>query len=500
MAIFVLLISIAAYSMDLPMAEVVKKRPASEAIEQVPAAKEERIELLPRTSTLQGLPEEIQERIRSLLNTAPGFGIEKLYNVAKNIRALRLVSKEDRDKVDDPEFVESLIQFLANQYTNGNKTKVVLALHTKSAADWLNKALDKESRKHYIELRRLSKEVTNEIIEQLNQGHVDAARFLLNASKIPHLNQYFVYFGYVTPRGETVLQAAAKAGDLPFFKRVIGYNTLPLINQINDDGQTALSLAITFNHTPIALALLRLGANTFISDESGQLSETALLLASYHNNTEVIKELLENPLINLQVKQKANFNNDFYPFTPLYYAVEHNNYPIFSLLLHENAELDGDLLYKALIRNTQMVVDLIKKGIDVNQQSTEDFRDVPAAFGVFYTSESGYPEVSDDDARARLMLLLNSKLNVNSANEKGVTLLMRAVEQAKAKTVEALLYEGADVNLSDNKGHNALWYAQQLISYNKDHIIKMLQDAAIRQEQEKKKKEERIPSTQMEKQ
>ena len=84
--------------------------------------------------------------------------------------------------------------------------------------------------------------------------------------------------------------------------------------------------------------------------------------------------------------------------------------------------------------------------------------------------------------RAIRLRLLLPKLNVNNANQNGQTLLMRAIQQAKTKTIELLLQAGADVSLKDKDGHDALWYAQQLTSNNKNLIIKMLE----------KKKEEKI--------
>lgn len=474
LAIFALLISISAFSMDMPLVDVGKKRPASEIeeLEQAPVPKEERIE---KISLLQEFSPEIKEKIRSFLTTASGFGIEKLHNIAKDIRAQRLVSKKDRARLDDPAFTEALINDLAARFTNYNRTKVALALHTKSAADWLNNALLQEATQVLYNFRRLDKEVTNELIEQLNQGHLDAARFLINAAKIPHQNQYLLRFGYATSTNrDTLLIAAAGAGDEHIFQLMLS-NSLPAINHVNDDGQTALIKAVLYNHTPIALALLRAGAAPIII-RGGVVEDSALLHAAEKNNTQIVQELLKNA----QVRYYINFTTDFIPFTPILLAVRNNNYPIFEMLLNvPGIQLgpDGDLLFEALSKNTKMVEDLVARGVDVNQSAPVGLEDTFAPFGVFAVSElDESPVVSDVEARERLSLLL-PKLNLELKGINGNTLLIEAVQQAKSKTIEKLLEAGARVDVTNDQGHTALYYAQQLNTHNKDHIIKMLQDA-----------------------
>lgn len=459
--------------MDAPMASVGTKRSATEEIEEIaPAAKAGKAES--KNYLLSQFPAEIQTLIRKYLDTATGFGVEKLYNVAKNIRTLRLVSKADRDIIDDPEFIEKLIQFLADTYTNSNRVQAVLALHTKSSADWLNATLLKNLEEPGMRARRLlTEQVTNELIEQLMQGRADAARFLLNAAKVPGENRYLVLFReYATPDQVTLLQAAAKSGDLQLFNTILA-QSMPEINHQNDYGKTALMIAIANDHTPIALALLQAGASPLVRDED-TIKDTALLRAAYKNNTQVVQALLNYP----QINQIINFSNNQYRFLPIYYAVEHNNYPMFQALLAiPNVRLDGGLLYKALTKNTQMVKDLISKKIDVNQDAADD----KAAFGLFAKLDNGVPIVNDNDARDRLALLLSSGLNVNMRNSFDATLLMEAVYQAKAKTIEELLRANADVSLRDAAEWTAFDYAQRLKNPEKDRIIKMLTDAAVKQ-------------------
>lgn len=474
-SIFCLLLSFQVFAMNAPMAQVGTKRSTPEEIEEIaPAAKEGRNEGS-ENYLLSQFPTEIQAHIRKYLDASTGLGVEKLHNVARNIRNLRLVSKADRDIVDDSEFIEKLIQFLAERYTKGNRTQVALSLHTKSAADWLNAALLKEARQNPgLGVRLLDKQVTNEIIEQLKQGHADAARFLLNAAKVPGQNRYLVRFmGYATDAdNETLLHAAAEAGDLQLFNIILA-QSIPVINYQNDAEETALMISISNDHTAIALALLQAGASPLVM-VGNTIFDTALLRAAFKNNTQVVRALLNHP----QIDQMINFANEKYPFPPIYYAVDHNNYPMFQALLAiPNIRLDGDLLYKVLTKNTQMVKDLISKEINVNQ----DAADSKAAFGLFAKFDNNVPVVNDNDARDRLALLLSSGLNVNMRNSFDATLLMEAVYQAKVKTIEELLHAHANVSLRDVEEWSALDYAQRLQNPNKDRIIKLLTESAAKQ-------------------
>ena len=458
--------------MDAPMASVGTKRPSSKIEDIAPEAKEGRIEAVHRTSILQGLPPEIQKKITTLINSSPpGFGIEKLYNIANSIRSLRQVSTADRDSLDDPELMGALINFLANRYANGNQVKVALVLHTKSAADWLHEELLKESQR---DSTVLVKKLTNELIEQLNEKYTDAAQFLFNAAKITGEDKYLLLYDYKTEAlRDTLLIAAARAGNLKIFN-VIFANCGDIIDHANDLEQTALSQAIDNNHTQIALMLIHNGARPYVIDDENHIAYSALLHASNEANIGVVKELLKNP----EVVQLINYLDKDSPFSAIEFAAIRNAYDIFKMLLAvPGVTLRGDVLFNALENNTQMVQDLMAAGINVNAQSLEGD---PAAFGVFERSDKKYPKVNDVDTRDRLKILL-PKLAIDQKNNAGATLLIMAVQQAKAKTVDLLLQANSDASLVDAQGHTALWYAQQLESHNKDYIIRLLTDAAAKQ-------------------
>ena len=395
--IMFLLFTNALLAMDKPMADVSKKRPASEIGQVAPAAKEGRVEQESKNYLFSEYPQDIQQRIRSFLNSAPGFGSEKLYNIAKNIRAQRLVSKQEREQLDDPQFVDLVIRDLATRYSNGNRVKVVLALHTKAAADWLNEQLIKENQfSPFPGKRRLENEVTKELIEQLKLSYIDVALFLLNCAKISHEDRYLLNYNYQNDHEETLLFAAAGAGNIAIFNKMLPFS-LAHLNSPNSFGETPLFEAIGRGHTAIALALLRAGASPFALDENNRIEDTALLRASYANNTEVVEELLRNP----QVQQRGmNFTTDFFPFPPIECAVQNNNYTIFkALLANPRVKLSGDLLYNALTQDTQMVADLLARGAEGNQEAGEGLRNSFAAFGIVAFSDTGNPLVTDINAR-----------------------------------------------------------------------------------------------------
>lgn len=478
-------------AMDAPMAEIGKKRPAIEELDEMPSSKEERVEMeaiaqpkerrveqTQKSSLFAGYPAEIEERIRRFLTTERGLGTEKLYNVARNIRTQRLVSKSERDKIDNPEFMDALIRELAKRYTGGDVIKVVLTLHTKAAADWLNAQLLKDEDYATKEFKKL---LSQGLIVLLRASQTDAARFLLNAAKVPNEQRYLLNFAVKDDKGINLLVAAAHAGDRYIFDRILPF----YVNNINNNEDTgkgfiALTAAIAQGHTQIALSLLQAGVTPVVIDEeTGEVYDSALLYAAEANNTEVARRLLTYP----NVRENINFTTEQISFLPLEYAAEHNNYPMFKeILAIDDVDLTAEALYDAMRNNTHMVADLRAKGVRVNDGIEIAQGNTYPAFGAFETDETGKPIVDDDTTRERLMLLL-PRLRVNKVESEDKSLLMYAVKQAKAKTVQWLLENGAKVNLKDEQDHDALWYAQQLETHNKERIIKLLEDARAKQRQ-----------------
>lgn len=473
--LFVLLffLSVAqSFGMDAPLGS--KRSRPEEASALIPELKQSRVE---KSSVLELLPEgEQRERMKKYMSTAPGFGMGKLYNVARNIRNLRLVSKADRDWIDAPEHMDELIRSLANRYTNNNPTQVILALGTKPAFEWLRNKLEEENTTYpnSREYRRYSKQVSKELIGQLLQGHIDAAHALIKVTKSPNGNKDFLDYQTQDPDGNTILNAAAKAGDEKIFNEVFPKN-FAKINDPNDDVITPLLNAIDGGHTRIALQLLRSGASPLIGEDDTQV-DSALLHAADINNTQIIKELLKDE----RVREQVNFWTDTYPFNPLTSAARDNNYESFKLLLAvPGVKVEGEVIYWAIAQNQNMLADLLaREDIDFNQESpTERGRDAFPAFGLFAQTEQGQRLLDDNTARDRLTLIA-PRIKLNLQDELGKTLLIMAVEQAKLKTIEKLLELGADTTLADRQGKTALDFAQELKTDNKERIIKLLQAAA----------------------
>lgn len=479
-----LIIGFFAPAMDAPMRQASKKRSASEIEEsgEIPPSKEERIEksapgkpvkIESGNSLFAGYPEEVGQEIRSYLYSGSGMGAEKLYNATRNIRMQRLVSKAERDKIDDPKFTDALIRDLAHRYAGGSLVKAAVALHTKAAADWLNNLLVIEDQNR---LTFLKNQVTQELISLLRNGYTDSARFLFNASKVRQQQRYLLNFALKDPAKYTLLNATARAGDKYIFDRILP-SMQAQINNETREGDTPLSDAIAREHAQIALALLQAGADPLLLDENGAVIDSVLPDAAELNMTEVVHALLANP----DVRNSINITPENNPIPAIGYAITNNNYPMFKeILAVPGVAPTGQALFEAMGNNTQMVADLKKFGVPVNTGFTlGDIQTFPA-FGVFGRKENGDPADDDATTRDRLALLL-PELDVNVAEGGAISLLINAVEQAKSKTVELLLNAGAQVNWKDPRGRDALWYANQLTSYNKDHIIKLLKNALEKQ-------------------
>lgn len=463
------------FGMDAPLGS--KRLRPQESSVLMPELKQSRVE---KSSVLELLPEgEQRDKLKQYMATAPGFGMEKLYNVGRNIRNLRLVSKVDRDWIDAPEHMDELIRSLANRYTNNNPTQVILALGTKPAFEWLRNKLEEENTTYpnAREYRRYSKQVSKELIGQLLQGHIDAAHALIKVTKSPNGNKDFLDYQTQDPDGNTILNAAAKAGDEKIFNEVLPKNFAE-INEPNNHEITPLLNAIDEGHTRIALQLLRAEASPFVGGDDTQV-DSALLHAADRNNTQIIKELLEDE----RVREQVNFWTDTYPFNPLTSAARDNNYESFKLLFAvPGVKVEGEVIYWAIAQNQNMLDDLLaRKDIDFNQESpTERGREAFPAFGLFAQTQKGQPLLDDNTARDRLTLIA-PRIKVNLQDEVGNTLLIKAVQQEKAKTIELLLQKGADTSIRNKKGLCAIYYAGKLKSHNQARIIDLLKTATQQQ-------------------
>lgn len=420
-------------------------------------------------SILELVPETVQKTLETYIFTGRGVGVAQLYAIAADMRSLRLVSRANKAWIDSNDAqLNHTIEVLARQYTNNNRVQVAVALGTKRAFEWLCK----KKRSYFDDL-------TKEVISQLMLGQTGVACALIAASKnekigpkpgVPNLN-----YDLVGVDGNTVLNAAAKVKDQKVFDEVLP-KSIDQIDTPNSQKITPLLHAIDNGHTDRALKLLELGASAI----HGPRRDSALQHALEKNNTPVIKELFR--LNKQEVSAGINFTSENNPTLPLTIAARNNNYDAFKLILGvPGVRIKTEVIYWAIAQNENMLADLLQRtDIDFNQTCSD--LGYPL-FGLVAQTQKGQPLLDDKAARDRLgVIAARVGLNVQM-EENGKTVLMIAVEQGKAKTIEKLLELGANIHLRDSEGKTALDYAQNLTTHNKDRIVKMLQAAQKKTEE-----------------
>jgi len=184
---------------------------------------------------------------------------------------------------------------------------------------------------------------------------------------------------------------------------------------INEEGQTALMLAVLYDHEEILQTLLASGVEIDVADKKGS---TALMLAVKYGNIP-ITQMLINSSAALDSKDKEGM-------TALMWAAEYGQ-----------------------VSSSQL---LIKAGADVNVKDNKGWTALMRAVAPYW-SEHAKVEI--------VKTLLDAGGNINERNPKGFTPLMTAAVSGQSEIVSTLLEAGADVLAQDNQGNTALMWAEK---------------------------------------
>ncbi|MDX2321739.1 MAG: ankyrin repeat domain-containing protein [Moritella sp.] len=183
------------------------------------------------------------------------------------------------------------------------------------------------------------------------------------------------------------------------------------INATNNNGSTALRLAVLNNKPATVDALLELKANPDIANNDGW---TPLMTAVNNNNIAMVKVLLASDA-NPNLKEKDGW-------TALHFTVNNSE------------DTKHDLSEIALL--------LVNAGADINAKKNDGY--TPLNLAVL------------SNKSATFKVLLQLKANPDLANDEGWTPLMRAVNSNSTAMVKTLLASGANPNLKEKDGWTAL--------------------------------------------
>lgn len=273
----------------------------------------------------------------------------------------------------------------------------------------------------------------------------------------------------VNNNGWSALMLAIERNSTELVLLLLEYN--PNINLINKDGWTALMLAIRYlrrDALTVVKILLERNADINIVGNTGT---TALSLALHGCNTELILLLLKyNPHIsydsmflinaaydNIDTKvikillKHCNINKcDSYNSTALMRAIERHNIVTMQLLLEHNADVnivdsDNNTALKLAIGNlNDKGVEMLLNNKNINVGKYELFQAVKKR----------------KICIIKLLLRPVHNLDINMQDVYGNTVLLYAVKDYCIETIKTLLDYRPDVNICNNDGDNALMLAK----------------------------------------
>ena len=231
------------------------------------------------------------------------------------------------------------------------------------------------------------------------------------------------------------------------------------------------------HRTEIVNMLLESGANF---EESSNLNQTALLLATENGFLDAAKILIEKGAkVNVQDNKK---------FTPLHYAINLKNEEFIKYLIGKKASINVssvDNTYPIHMASksglTKIVKLLIEEGADVNVVNIENNKHyTPLCWAVMEGHLDVFEILLQSSARVNLpdleqnkpihhaaaighfemaKLLLNHGVNINAMNEKHQRPISLAVANGFLEITKLLIQNGADLNFNDKTGMDPLCIA-----------------------------------------
>ncbi len=267
------------------------------------------------------------------------------------------------------------------------------------------------------------------------------------------------------------LAKAAERSDLSTVRALLKASTAK-IDEPARDGMTALLYAAQANDVPMAEALLAAGADANLGNRYGI---TPLWLASINRSTAMAKLLLK-----FKADAKAALPHGE---TALMAAARAGSAEVIDLLIAAGANPNASelsqgetaLMWAAAEDHPEAIRHLVKGGADINTHSRAlklaamnwvQVGMVSTTLPVGGWTAAMY--VARQDAKAALQALAELGANLDAQDEDGTTALQLALMNAHYDLSAALLARGANPNVADRTGMNALYEAVLMVSQRKD--------------------------------
>ena len=212
------------------------------------------------------------------------------------------------------------------------------------------------------------------------------------------------------------LMAAANVGDSEGILRIIARGND--VNEKTRKGKTALLMAARAGHAEAVKTLLLKGADIDAQDDNGT---TALIAAATYDFTDTVRVLVEkNANPNIRDKNKG---------TALINAVFFNYRKTVKVLLDVAKEIPKEDMEEAFLLasglgNTDIVTDLIKRGVNINAKGHNDRTPVMAAINFEHP--------------VTVKALLENGANINTRDVNGHTPMSLALDQGNDEIINML--------------------------------------------------------------
>lgn len=191
-----------------------------------------------------------------------------------------------------------------------------------------------------------------------------------------------------------------------------------------------------------------------------QISMTPLMYASYLDNYEIARYLVEEKGADINAKNE-------YGWTALTYASDEGHLNMVKYLVDNGADIDSEAL--TVTRNLEIFEYLLEKGnVDIN------------SVGYLGMTALSLSSIEEGDLEM-FKYLLKKGADVNVKNDDGSTALMIASLYGNLEMVKYLIENGADINAKDNDGSTALIYASKWANLEEvEYLVKNGTDINIK--------------------
>ncbi|WP_422490243.1 ankyrin repeat domain-containing protein [Endozoicomonas sp. ALE010] len=247
--------------------------------------------------------------------------------------------------------------------------------------------------------------------------------------------------------GLTLAMLAAKYGNIYCLKAILEKKIID-VDEVENNGQTALMLAAAFGQTE-CLELLLAQEGIDVNKQENKL-KTALILAADHGRTKCLELLLAHQKIDVNFRGKHRA-------TALMLAAQlgHTD-SLIELLKHKDIKVNARgstgwtaLMYAARNGKTDCLLALLEKqGIDANLPDIDGWTPLMSA------ARNGHGDCVE-------ALLAHDPSSLNAQKKDGATALILAANGGDERCASLLLKQpNIDINITDNYGKTAWQYAQ----------------------------------------